>query len=68
MIFRHHRRARDGRRHGRGIDFGAAGIFRHTQENRATAEIDCARTFIKTENRICTQARDRQIGESQFAA
>ncbi len=68
MIFRHHRRARDGRGHGRGIDFGAAGILRHPQENRAATEIDRARTLIKTENRICTQARDRQIGEGQFAA
>ena len=68
VIFRHHRRARDGRGHGRGIDLGAAGILRHPQENRAATQIDRARTFIKTENRICTQARDCQIGEGQFAA
>jgi hypothetical protein len=44
----------------------AARILRHAQEDRAAAQFDIAPSIIETKNRICAQARDGQVEESEF--
>ena len=55
---------RDG--HGAGFDAAAAGILRDAQENRAAVDLGVAPGLVETENRVCAEAGDGEIGESKF--
>jgi len=67
MILEQHSCARDGGGHRRGVDFGAAGIFRNTQEHRAAAEIEISRSLGETKNGVCAQARESLVRKSEFS-
>ena len=66
VVLRNHGRARDRRRHRRGIDFGAASILRDTEENGAATQLDGPRSFVETENRIRSQPGDGEIDEGEL--
>ena len=56
-----------------GCNSGCADLYfslvsRDLHEDRAATEVDLASSFIETENCVCTQTRDRKIGEGQLGA
>ncbi len=56
----------NGRRNRRGIDLGAAGIFRDAQEDGATAELEVARALVETKDRVRAEAGEGFVSESEF--
>jgi hypothetical protein len=66
VIFKHHGRASDGGGDSRGIDLGATCIFRDAQKHRPAAELEIARSFAETENRVRAKARHCLVGKGQF--
>ena len=66
MILEHDGGPGDRRGHGRGVNLGAAGIFRDAQEHGTAAELEVSGSFVEAEDRVRAEARERVVGEREF--
>ena len=53
---------------GGGIDLRTAGILRNAQEHGAAAEIEIARAFVETENRVRAESGEGLVGKGELGA